>query len=107
MSASYPRHWLTIFSLFEEMVDVVCRPYEYRPEYLDYTLPPRPEEVVQRTFLRNLNFIVGVELSYEKCNWNTNDLYLDIRPSCANRNFDANIQDAPIFGSGSRFIGII
>ena len=38
------------FSLFEEMVDVVCRPYEYRPEYLDFTLPPRPEEVVQRTF---------------------------------------------------------
>jgi uncharacterized protein YdiU (UPF0061 family) len=38
------------FSLFEELVEVVSRPYEERPEFAEYTAPARPEESVRFTF---------------------------------------------------------
>jgi uncharacterized protein YdiU (UPF0061 family) len=38
------------FQPFEEMLDVVSRPYEDRPELERYATPARPEECVSRTF---------------------------------------------------------
>jgi uncharacterized protein YdiU (UPF0061 family) len=38
------------FQPFEELLNVVSRPYEGRPELEQYTLPARPEECVTETF---------------------------------------------------------
>jgi uncharacterized protein YdiU (UPF0061 family) len=38
------------FRPFEEMLDVVSRPFDDRPEFDPYTLPARPEERVVQTF---------------------------------------------------------
>ncbi len=38
------------FAPFEEMLDVTSRPFEDRPEFERYTLPPEPEERVLQTF---------------------------------------------------------
>lgn len=38
------------FSVFEELIGVLARPYEDQPENVDYTAPPRPDEVVHQTF---------------------------------------------------------
>lgn len=37
-------------SVFNQLVDVLKNPHEYRPELARYATPPRPEEVVQQTF---------------------------------------------------------
>jgi uncharacterized protein YdiU (UPF0061 family) len=38
------------FKPFHELVDVLGRPFDWRAENAHYARPPRPEEVVQRTF---------------------------------------------------------
>ena len=38
------------FALFEQLLDVVLRPFEERPGYERYTASPAPEERVQQTF---------------------------------------------------------
>ena len=38
------------FQPFEELLDVVSRPYEDRPELERYATPARPEECVSQTF---------------------------------------------------------
>ena len=38
------------FQPFEELLDVVSRPFDHRPEFDHYTLPARPEERVLQTF---------------------------------------------------------
>ncbi len=38
------------FGPFEALLDVLARPFDDRPGLEDYTLPPRPEEVVHQTF---------------------------------------------------------
>jgi protein adenylyltransferase len=38
------------FQPFHDLVDLLARPTEWRPEKARYVRPPRPEEVVQRTF---------------------------------------------------------
>jgi uncharacterized protein YdiU (UPF0061 family) len=38
------------FQAFEELLDVVSRPYEDRPGLERYTTPARPEECVLQTF---------------------------------------------------------
>jgi len=38
------------FAPFEMLVKVLSRPYEDQPEFAPYRDPPRPEQVVQRTF---------------------------------------------------------
>jgi uncharacterized protein YdiU (UPF0061 family) len=38
------------FRPFEELLDVVSRPYEDRPELERYATPARPEECVSQTF---------------------------------------------------------
>jgi serine/tyrosine/threonine adenylyltransferase len=38
------------FQPFEELLDVVTRPYEDRPGFERYTTPARPEECVSQTF---------------------------------------------------------
>ena len=38
------------FQPFEELLDVVSRPYEDRPEMERYAKPARPEECVRATF---------------------------------------------------------
>jgi len=38
------------FQPFEQMLDVVSRPYDDRPELARYTIPARPEECVHATF---------------------------------------------------------
>ena len=38
------------FQPFHDLVDLLARPTEWRPENARYALSPRPEEVVQRTF---------------------------------------------------------
>jgi len=38
------------FSKFHELMAVLSRPYEDRPEFLGYADPPRPDEVVRETF---------------------------------------------------------
>jgi uncharacterized protein YdiU (UPF0061 family) len=38
------------FQLFEELLDVVSRPYEDRPDLERYTAPARPEQSVEQTF---------------------------------------------------------
>ena len=38
------------FQPFEELLDVVSRPYEDRPELEQYAMPARPEERVIQTF---------------------------------------------------------
>jgi uncharacterized protein YdiU (UPF0061 family) len=38
------------FTRFEELNAVLSKPYEDQPEYADYLNPPKPEEVVHRTF---------------------------------------------------------
>ena len=38
------------FQRFEELLDVVSRPYDDRPDLERYTLPARPEECVIATF---------------------------------------------------------
>jgi len=38
------------FQPFEELVDVVSRPYEDRPGLERYATPARPEECVRQTF---------------------------------------------------------
>jgi uncharacterized protein YdiU (UPF0061 family) len=38
------------FSLFEELVAVLARPYDDQPEFAKYAEPPGPGEIVQRTF---------------------------------------------------------
>ena len=42
--------WRQDFQPFEELLDVVSRPYEDRPELERYATPARPEECVSRTF---------------------------------------------------------
>ena len=38
------------FAPFETLVTVLSKPYDDQPEFLAYMEPPRPEQVVQRTF---------------------------------------------------------
>ncbi len=38
------------FSVFDEMMTVLAKPYEDQPQYAAYAVPPKAEEVVQRTF---------------------------------------------------------
>jgi uncharacterized protein YdiU (UPF0061 family) len=38
------------FSLFEELVAVLAKPYDDQPEFAKYAQPPGPGEIVQRTF---------------------------------------------------------
>ena len=38
------------FSPFEELVQVLSKPYDDRPEFAKYAEPPGPGEIVQRTF---------------------------------------------------------
>jgi uncharacterized protein YdiU (UPF0061 family) len=38
------------FEPFHDLVDLLARPTEWRPDKARYARPPRPEEVVQRTF---------------------------------------------------------
>ena len=38
------------FSLFENLLDVLARPYEDQPTLCRYAEPPRPEQVVRQTF---------------------------------------------------------
>jgi serine/tyrosine/threonine adenylyltransferase len=38
------------FSFFERLLEALERPYEERPEFADYMIPPKPEERVTRTF---------------------------------------------------------
>jgi uncharacterized protein YdiU (UPF0061 family) len=38
------------FSVFDEMMDVLSKPYDDQPAHTLYAVPPQPEEVVQRTF---------------------------------------------------------
>jgi uncharacterized protein YdiU (UPF0061 family) len=42
--------WRQDFKPFEELLDVVSRPYEDRPGFERYAQPAQPEEVVTRTF---------------------------------------------------------
>jgi uncharacterized protein YdiU (UPF0061 family) len=42
--------WRQDFQPFEELMDVVSRPYEDRPAMERYAAPARPEEYVCRTF---------------------------------------------------------
>jgi uncharacterized protein YdiU (UPF0061 family) len=42
--------WRQDFKPFEELLEIVSRPYEDRPGLERYALPARPEEVVSRTF---------------------------------------------------------
>ncbi len=37
-------------SVFQQLVDVLGNPHEYRPELALYATPPRPEQVVEQTF---------------------------------------------------------
>ena len=37
-------------SFFNRLLQAVERPYEYRPEFEAYTVPPKPEERVLQTF---------------------------------------------------------
>jgi uncharacterized protein YdiU (UPF0061 family) len=38
------------FSPFHSLVDLLEKPFEYRPEHMPYAQPPRPEQVVENTF---------------------------------------------------------
>ena len=38
------------YSYFNRMADVLATPYEYSEAHREFTLPPTPEEEVQRTF---------------------------------------------------------
>ena len=38
------------FAPFEQLLDVLSRPFEERPEFERYTQPPEPEERVLQTF---------------------------------------------------------
>jgi uncharacterized protein YdiU (UPF0061 family) len=38
------------FTAFHDLVELLARPFEWRAEKAHYARPPRPEEVVQRTF---------------------------------------------------------
>jgi serine/tyrosine/threonine adenylyltransferase len=38
------------FTPFETLIAVLSKPYEDQPEYADYMTPPKPDEVVHRTF---------------------------------------------------------
>jgi uncharacterized protein YdiU (UPF0061 family) len=38
------------YAPFEELLTVLSRPFDERPEYADYALPPQPEERVRETF---------------------------------------------------------
>ena len=38
------------FTRFEELNAVLSKPYDDRPEHAEYMKPPKPEEVVHRTF---------------------------------------------------------
>ena len=38
------------YAPFEEMLTVLSRPYEERPEFSGYALPPQPQERVRETF---------------------------------------------------------
>jgi uncharacterized protein YdiU (UPF0061 family) len=38
------------FSVFEELIQVLARPYDDQPDFAAYAAPPRPEEVVRETF---------------------------------------------------------
>ncbi len=42
--------WQHDFQPFEQLLDVVSRPYEDRPELQRYATPATPEEYVSRTF---------------------------------------------------------
>jgi uncharacterized protein YdiU (UPF0061 family) len=42
--------WRQDFQPFEELLDVVSRPYEERPNLARYAMPASPEEYVSRTF---------------------------------------------------------
>jgi serine/tyrosine/threonine adenylyltransferase len=42
--------WQQNFQPFEDLLDVVSRPYEDRPELEQYAVPARPEECVSQTF---------------------------------------------------------
>ena len=38
------------FTAFDELMSVLASPYEDKPGYERYSLPPRPEQVVHQTF---------------------------------------------------------
>jgi uncharacterized protein YdiU (UPF0061 family) len=38
------------FAPFHQLVDILERPFAYRPELARYATPPRPEQVVRQTF---------------------------------------------------------
>ena len=42
--------WRQDFQPFEELLDVVSRPYEERPNLAHYAMPASAEEYVSRTF---------------------------------------------------------
>ena len=41
---------LKVKAAFERLVEVLSSPFDEKPEFERYTLPPRPEQVVQQTF---------------------------------------------------------
>jgi uncharacterized protein YdiU (UPF0061 family) len=38
------------FAPFHALVEHLENPYDYDPDYADYAIPPRPEQVVRQTF---------------------------------------------------------
>ena len=38
------------FAPFHRLVDALAHPYVEQPDYADFEIPPRPEEVVHHTF---------------------------------------------------------
>jgi uncharacterized protein YdiU (UPF0061 family) len=38
------------FSLFHQLVDVLAKPYDYDEKFSRYALPPRPDQIVTKTF---------------------------------------------------------
>jgi serine/tyrosine/threonine adenylyltransferase len=38
------------FRPFHQLVDVLANPYRYDPQFARYATPPRPEQVVAKTF---------------------------------------------------------
>jgi len=38
------------FKPFHNLVDLLARPYDYRPQLARYAIPPRPDQRVKQTF---------------------------------------------------------